>query len=88
METHKDRRMGTHVFNNKEYNIYKDSKVGLEFIFVDREEKRFWELLKKFKDPLNIPENILMTGIYFRIGTRDTNPNYKNGHIHAKYITK
>ena len=80
--------MGTHNFNNKTYNVYKDTYADLEFIFVGKFEKIFWALLKEYNAVENIPENVLLTGIYFRKNTRETYPNFENGHIRAKYVRK
>ena len=80
--------MGTHLFNYKTYNIYKDTFTNLEFIFVGKNEKYFWALIKKHQGVENIPDNVLLTGIYFREGTKETYPNYKNSHVRAKYVRK
>lgn len=78
----------TFKYNNKDYNVYTDTYVSLEFIFIDDQEQVFWDLLKEHGNVNAIPENILLTGIYFTQGTRDISPEYKNSHIRARYITK
>lgn len=79
---------GTFKYNNKDCNVYKDTNAKLEFIFVDGQEQVFWNLLKEHGEVANIPENILLTGIYFNQGTRDLSPEFENSHIIAHYIAK
>ncbi len=79
---------GQFTFKNKIYNVYKDTKSGLEFFFVGKEEKKFWSLLHKHKNPEAIPENELLSGIYFHKGTRNCAPNYVNSHVPAKFVRK
>jgi hypothetical protein len=80
--------MGTFKYKNKEYNIYKYSAKDLEFIFVKGEEKKFWQLLKTYKTVENIPDKVLLTGIFFNKGTRNLGNEYRNRHIIANHITK
>ena len=79
---------GTFNHKNKDCNVYKDTYADLEFIFIDDQEQIFQDILSKHGDVENIPEDVLLTGIYFKQGTRDISPEYKNGHIRAKYIRK
>lgn len=79
---------GTFNYNNKDRNVYKDTHADLEFIFIDGQEEVFWDLLKKHNDAKNIPEDVLLTGIYFNKDTRNLSPEYENSGIRAKYITK
>ena len=79
---------GKFKYKNKDYNVYTDTSVKLEFIFIDGEEQIFWDLLKKHGNVDAIPENEFLTGIYFHKGTLDLSPEYKNSSINARYITK
>ncbi len=68
--------------------MYKDTYAELEFIFIEGQEQMFWDLLKEYGDVQNIPDDVLLTGIYFNQGTRDLTPEYKNSSIRACCITK
>ena len=79
---------GTFKYKNKDCNVYTDTYVNLEFIFIDGQEQVFWDLLKEHSDVEAIPEDILLTGMYFNKETRDLSPEYKNSHIRARHIRK
>lgn len=79
---------GIFNYNNKDFNVYKDTYADLEFIFIDGQEQIFWNLLEEHGDVQKIPEDVLLTGIYFHQGTRDLSPEYENSGIRARYITK
>ena len=79
---------GTFNYNNKDNNVYKDNYADLEFIFTEGQEQVFWDLLKRYEDVNKIPEDVLLTGMYFNKNTRDLSPIYENSLMRAKYITK
>ena len=80
--------METFIYKGKPHKIYRYSR-NLEFFFVDDEEKRFLDLLQKYKRTENIPSTELMQGLFFNEGTREINPIYVedvNKHIYAQEV--
>lgn len=80
--------MNTFKIKNRIYNIYKYGNMDFEFFFVGREEEKFWELQKKYERVESIPNHVLLKGVFFKYGTRDTAGNYVNRHIVANLVRK